>query len=50
MMKFSCKNCKLQVSFHASGNYLMSSSHDGSLKMFDLLEARPIYDLRGHDK
>lgn len=39
-----------QVSFHASGNYLASSSEDGSLKLFDLLEARPIYDLRGHNR
>ena len=39
-----------QVCFHASGNYLASSSEDGSLKMFDLLEARPIYDLRGHNR
>ena len=26
----------------------MSGSEDGSLKIFDLLEARPIYDLLGH--
>ena len=37
-----------QVSFHSSGNYLISGSEDGSLKIFDLLEARPIYDLLGH--
>ena len=37
-----------QVSFHSNGNYLLSGSEDGSLKIFDLLEARPIYDLLGH--
>ena len=26
----------------------MSGSEDGSIKIFDLLEARPIYDLLGH--
>lgn len=29
---------------------MASSSLDGCIKLFDLLEARPIYDLRGHDK
>ena len=38
----------MQVSFHPSGNYLASGSEDGSLKIYDLLEARPIYDLLGH--
>ena len=36
------------MSFHSNGNYLLSGSEDGSLKIFDLLEARPIYDLLGH--
>jgi centriolar protein POC1 len=39
---------KFKVSFHPSGNYLVSGSQDGSIKIFDLLEARPIYDLLGH--
>ena len=39
-----------QISFHESGNYLASSSQDGFIKLFDLLEARPIYDLKGHNK
>ena len=39
---------KYQVSFHTNGNYLSSGSQDGSLKIFDLLEARAIYDLLGH--
>ena len=41
---------KLQVSFHPSGNFLASSSLDGSIKIFDLLEARPVFDLLGHEK
>ena len=36
------------MSFHPNGNYLLSGSEDGSIKIFDLLEARPIYDLLGH--
>ena len=38
------------MSFHPSGNFLASSSLDGSIKIFDLLEARPVFDLLGHDK
>ena len=41
---------KFQVSFHPSGNFLASSSLDGSIKIFDLLEARPVFDLLGHEK
>ena len=40
----------LQVSFHPSGNYMCSASQDGSLKIYDLLNARPLYTLQGHDK
>lgn len=36
------------MSFHPNGNYLVSGSQDGSIKVFDLLEARPIYDVLGH--
>ena len=36
------------MSFHPSGNYLLSGSQDGIIKIYDLLEARPIYDLQGH--
>ena len=28
------------LSFHASGNYLLTGSDDGQLKVFDLLEGR----------
>jgi WD40 repeat protein len=28
--------------------FSVSASQDGSIKMFDLLEARPIYDVLGH--
>ena len=41
---------QFQVSFHPSGNFLASSSLDGSIKIFDLLEARPVFDLLGHEK
>ena len=37
-----------QVSFHPSGNFLLSGSHDGTLRVFDLLEGRPYYTLHGH--
>ena len=29
------------LSFHASGNYLLTGSYVGQLKVFDLLEGRP---------
>ncbi|XP_077932526.1 POC1 centriolar protein homolog B isoform X3 [Halichoerus grypus] len=38
-------NC---VSFHPSGNYLITASSDGTLKILDLLEGRLIYTLQGH--
>ena len=37
-----------QVSFHPNGSYLISASQDGCMKIFDLFEARPIYDVMGH--
>ena len=36
------------MSFHPSGNFLLSASHDGTLRVFDLLEGRPYYTLHGH--
>ena len=36
------------LSFHPSGNYLISGSQDSKIKIYDLLEARPIYTLSGH--
>ncbi|WAR26816.1 POC1B-like protein [Mya arenaria] len=36
------------LSFHSSGNYLLSGSDDGQLKVFDLLEGRLFYTLHGH--
>ena len=36
------------MSFHPSGNYLLSASSDNSLKIFDLIEGRPFYTLHGH--
>lgn len=38
-------NC---ISFHPSGNYLITASTDGTLKILDLLEGRLIYTLHGH--
>ncbi|XP_017368405.1 POC1 centriolar protein homolog B [Cebus imitator] len=38
-------NC---ISFHPSGNYLITASSDGTLKILDLLEGRLIYTLQGH--
>lgn len=37
-----------KVSFHASGNYLLTGSDDATLKIFDLLEGRIFYTLHGH--
>lgn len=36
------------LSFHASGNYLISGSDDSTLKILDLLEGRLFYTLHGH--
>ncbi len=36
------------MAFHPTGNYLLSASEDSTLKIFDLLEGRPIYTLNGH--
>lgn len=36
------------MSFHPSGNYLITASSDGTLKILDLLEGRLIYTLQGH--
>merc|ERR1711892_1515828 len=36
------------LSFHPNGNFLISGSQDGKIKIYDLLEARPIYTLSGH--
>jgi len=38
----------LKVSFHPNGSYLISSSQDKTLIVFDLLEARPIFNLLSH--
>lgn len=36
------------VSFHSSGNYLLTSSDDATMKVLDLLEGRLFYTLHGH--
>ena len=36
------------LSFHASGNYLITASDDATLKILDLLEGRQFYTLHGH--
>ena len=37
------------VSFHPSGNFLLSSSLDGTLKIWDLREGQLFYTLHGHE-
>ena len=36
------------ISFHTSGNFLISGSDDNTIKVFDLLEGRLFYTLHGH--
>ncbi len=36
------------LSFHPSGNYLITASSDSTLKILDLLEGRLLYTLHGH--
>ena len=41
----SAVNC---LSFHSTGNYLITASDDSTLKILDLLEGRLFYTLHGH--
>lgn len=36
------------LSFHPSGNYLVTASSDSTLKILDLMEGRLLYTLHGH--
>lgn len=36
------------LSFHPSGNYLVTASSDATLKILDLMEGRLLYTLHGH--
>lgn len=36
------------LSFHPSGNYLLTASSDSTLKILDLMEGRLLYTLHGH--
>lgn len=37
------------VHFHPSGNYLISSSDDSTSKLYDLVEGRVLFTLKGHE-
>jgi len=37
------------ISFHPSGNYLLSSSLDASLKLWDLQNGQILYTVFGHE-
>ena len=37
-----------KLSFHSTGNYLLTGSDDATIKIFDLLEGRILYTLHGH--
>ncbi|KAG2993472.1 hypothetical protein PC119_g18449 [Phytophthora cactorum] len=37
------------VAFHPTGNYLLSTSHDNSIKLWDVREGQVLYTLQGHD-
>ena len=37
------------LSFHTTGNWLISSSADCTLKVLDILEGRLVYTLHGHE-
>lgn len=39
-----------QIDFHPSGNFMLSVSDDGTTKILDLLEGRPIFTIKGHAK
>lgn len=37
-----------KVACHPNGHVLLSASEDSTLKIFDLLEGRPLFTLQGH--
>jgi len=37
-----------QLSFHPTGNYLITASNDCTVKILDLLEGRLFFTLHGH--
>lgn len=37
------------ISFHSSGNYLLSASDDATLKIWDLREGQLLFTLHGHE-
>jgi WD40 repeat protein len=39
-----------QVAFHPSGSYLVSVSQDTTIKIFDLINVKPVCTLYGHAK
>lgn len=47
---YSCfKGAVNSIAFHPHGQILLTASDDGSTKLIDLIEGRPIYTLLGHD-
>lgn len=39
-----------QIDFHPSGKFMLTVSDDGTTKILDLLEGRPIFTIKGHTK
>jgi centriolar protein POC1 len=37
------------VTFHPSGNYLLTANSDSTVKIWDLREGQLLYNLHGHD-
>lgn len=37
------------VVWHPRANYLLSSGAEGTIKIIDVMEARPLYTIKGHE-
>lgn len=42
-------DCTTCLSWHPNGNFLLTSGEDGSIRIVDVLEGRPLYTLKSHE-
>lgn len=42
-------NNATSVSWHPNGNFMLSSGDDGTIRVVDVLEGRPLYTLKSHE-
>ncbi|TNJ29827.1 WD40 repeat protein [Giardia muris] len=50
LQHYSChSNQVTSLDFHPTGKYLVSAGVDGTARVLDLVQGRPLYTVRGHD-